>query len=125
MRRIFRSDNNCDNNMCASCDAMCFDDECCVGNDYRRHEFYGGHHTQGCTDCICQRCGCRDMTVQCREDCRRGGGGSCLFWAVLAVFTGGLALIIPLLFDSKINPGGCRTQCYAICRRCGHIQDVC
>lgn len=123
MRKIFYSDGRCaDDGFCDMPD-MHYEDYACgcdgmyrCGCDERECADWG--HKK-CHDCICRVCGCRDMTVECSEHC--SGGGNCLFWAVLTVLTGGLALIFPLLRGGN----NCRTDCVAVCRRCGHRQPIC
>lgn len=123
MRKIFYSGGRCaDDRLCDFPDMYCtksacdYDDTHSCGCDDR--ECAGWGHKK-CHDCICRVCGCRDMTVECSEHC--GSGGNCLLWAALIILTGGLALIFPLLHGGN----NCRTDCVAVCRRCGHRQPVC
>lgn len=84
-------------------------------NNFGRSEYRGD--TCKCRECICEVCGCRDMNVCAADEGERGG--SCLLWAVLALLTGGLALIFPLFFGVKPRKNGC-----ACCARCGHVQPI-
>ena len=122
MRKIFYSDGRCEDDGVCDIPDMRYtdfeysDESYSHGRVYRRHDEWG--HKR-CHDCICEVCGCRDMTVECREGA--GRGESCLIWIILAVLTGGLALIFPLLRGGNNS----RTNCVAICRRCGHCQQIC
>lgn len=78
----------------------------------------GGKHQCGCYDCVCERCGCRDMRVCCKNADEKNGG-SCILWAFLILLTGGLALIFPLFCGNGTRRAD---SCAMVCGRCGHVQ---
>lgn len=67
----------------------------------------------------CKKCESDKINVQMVVKTSKKGRGICksLLWLILAMFTCGLILIIPLLTKSKIKS---KKQKYAVCQNCGY-----
>lgn len=63
----------------------------------------------------CKRCGSPNVKFSFVAEQKRTSTLEILFWLVLAFFTYGLVLLIPLLAKS-----GSKTEKYAVCQDCGH-----
>lgn len=63
----------------------------------------------------CPKCGSNNVSVQAVNEVKGRGCLGSAIWILLAIFTCGLILLIPLLTKSKG-----KTKTYAICQNCGH-----
>jgi len=66
----------------------------------------------------CSKCGSNNVNVQAVTEVKtkRRGCLGWLLWIILAVFTFGLILIIPLLTNSRTKS---KTHTEAVCQNCG------
>ena len=72
---------------------------------------------------VCPKCGSTNVTVQAVTDIKtkhRGCLGWC-GWLLLALFTCGLIIIIPLITNSKTKS---KTHGEAVCQNCGNRWKV-
>ena len=72
---------------------------------------------------ICPRCGSNNVLVQAVSQVKTKNRGCLdwLGWMILAIFTFGLILIIPLLTNSTSNS---KAHTEAVCQSCGHRWKV-
>lgn len=68
---------------------------------------------------VCPKCGSRNVTAQVVEKQKKRGCFASIMWILLAICTGGLLLLIPLLTRK-----GSKTLTFAVCQNCGHKWKV-
>lgn len=67
----------------------------------------------------CPKCGSTNVSVQAVAEQKKRGCFMSLLWILLAVFTLGMVIWIPLLTKK-----GSKTKTYAVCQQCGHRWKV-
>ena len=67
----------------------------------------------------CKKCGSENVTIQAVAEVKKRSLISLLLWALLALCTCGIILVIPLWRGKKTN-----TIKYAICQDCGYKKKV-
>ena len=67
----------------------------------------------------CPKCGSTNVSVQAVAEHKKRGCFMSAFWVVLAIFTLGMVIWIPLLTKK-----GSKTKTYAVCQKCGHRWKV-
>lgn len=67
------------------------------------------------TGICCPKCGSTNINVQMINEKQRRGCFNIIMWIILAIFTCGLILLIPILRGT-----GSKTKKYRICQNCGY-----
>lgn len=64
---------------------------------------------------VCKKCGSNNVQVQTIAVNKKRGCFASFLWIILAIFTLGMIIWIPLLTKK-----GSKVEAYAVCQNCGH-----